>query len=273
MPSSRAGTAFATLKDGRLLLAGGEVAGVTSNDLVLFDPASLTFQVAQARLSSPRRDHAMAVLKDGRVLIGGGFDGEGFIDSIDRFDPATGIISSAGRLSVARSGLSATTLLDGRVVFIGGGDSKTEYGVVEIYDPKTGAIRLDQAVMAQPRRGHAALRVPNNNTVLLIGGKAVGQSISENEAYVPWRHRFQASGTLDAGRTAATVLSLNKRGETLVAGGTGAARPMSTASVACVPTVQTDQADYAGDDRDHYRIVLAARRNRADHVDRGARRL
>ena len=100
-------------------------------------------------------------------------------------------------------------------------------------------------MMAQPRRGHAALRVPGNNTVLLIGGFAGGQFVSENEAYVPWRHRFQSSGTLDTGITAATVMSLNSGGMALVAGGANADGARFNAMATCVPTVQTDKADYA----------------------------
>ena len=245
LPSSRAGASFATLTDGRLLLAGGEVAGAISSDLVIFDPASRTYPLVQAHLSSPRRDHAMAALKDGRILIAGGFDGNKFLDSIDLFDPATGMVAAAGKLSVARARLSATALLDGRVVFLGGGDDKTEYGAAEVFNPKTGVITLDASMMTQPRRGHAALRVPGNNTVLLIGGFAGGQFVSQNEAYVPWRHRFQSSGTLDAGVTAATVISLNGGGMALVAGGAGADGARFTAMATCVPTVQTDKADYA----------------------------
>src|SRR5206468_447289 len=93
MPASRAGATFATLRDGRLLLAGGEVSGVISNSLMIFDPVSGTYPPVLGHLSAPRRDHAMAALNDGRILIAGGFDVESFLDSVDLLDPATGMVS------------------------------------------------------------------------------------------------------------------------------------------------------------------------------------
>src|SRR5207248_473210 len=98
-----------------------------------------TFESIPATLSSPRKDHAAAVLKDGRVLIAGGSNGGAPLDSIDIFNPATGLVSRAGRMSVARWGLSATTLVEGAVLVAGGSGnaaSSTEtagYATVETH--------------------------------------------------------------------------------------------------------------------------------------------
>ena len=245
MPSARAGAAFATLADSRLLMAGGTIAGGLSNELVIFDPVSGSFSSLPVFLSSARKDHAMAVTQAGKVVIVGGFDGTNFVDSIELFDPIAVTITSVGKLSVPRSGLSATTLLDGRVAFVGGGNDAVELGITDTYDPKTGVITTEAAPMGQVRRGHSAVRVPYNNTVLLVGGTAAGQPLSQTEAYIPWRHEFRPSGTLDSGRTGAIALALPQEGKALVAGGAGRAGALASANTSCLPTIKADKTNYS----------------------------
>ena len=70
MMSSRAGSCAALLKDGRILITGGEVGKTTVATAELFSVRTGTSDAAP--MLTPRTDHACATLADGRVLVAGG---------------------------------------------------------------------------------------------------------------------------------------------------------------------------------------------------------
>ena len=74
MIEARSNATAVLLRDGRVLIAGGEKSGAGSSTIEVFDPVTLTFSFAGA-LASPRTEHAMALIADGRVLIVGGSSG------------------------------------------------------------------------------------------------------------------------------------------------------------------------------------------------------
>ncbi len=235
MTVPRSGAAAVGISNGRVLIAGGESNGVATATLEIFNPATNSFAAVAAHLSSPRMRHASVALKDGRVLIAGGSDGKNALDSIDVFDPATGAVSGLGkRLSIPRDGLSATQLLDGRIFFAGGSDGKQESASAEIYNPKTGAL-APAASMSVPRAGHVAIRVPNNNSVMIAGGNARGGLVLATELYIPWWNSYKLFGG-PPGQQAKAKESPNAAGAADVAGvcDVGSA----------LPTLFTDQADY-----------------------------
>ena len=71
MADARSGHTATLLKDGRVLLAGGEGSAGAVSTLEVFDPATSAFAFA-GTMSSARKDHAAALMADGRVLIAGG---------------------------------------------------------------------------------------------------------------------------------------------------------------------------------------------------------
>ena len=241
MMMKRAKATASPLRDGRILIAGGEIGGVPTNAIEVFNPASRTFQALPQGLLSLRSQHAAAVLPSGKVLIAGGADREKPLDTIEVFDPATGIVSAAGKMTVARAGLTATVLLDGRVLLTGGSSNgKTEISSAEILDPKTGVTVLVRS-MGAPRQGHMALRLPENNAVLIIGGTGNGNLIAGAELYIPWRDKYKplASLKLPLGDgTAAQVAAALKAAlsETVV--------NAATSDPSLFPVVSTDKDDY-----------------------------
>ncbi len=248
MASPHAAATVSLLKNGRILIAGGDSGSGASDRLELFNPANSTFSSLEAHLSSPRMQHAAAVLEDGTVLIGGGTNGETTLDSVDRFYPASLKVSPAGHLSAARSGLSATTLLSGRVVFVGGNTGKTDVGVADVFDPETSKFTTEGAYLSVPRSGHTAIRVKDNNTVLFIGGTSNGKATAQTETYIPWRHTFQQGSQLASARTGITVSAMSARGQVIAIGGQIAyGSVLADGETKCVPTITTDQADYAPD--------------------------
>jgi hypothetical protein len=108
------------LRDGRVLIAGGLVAGPGSAEL--YDPVEW-ISVDAGMINGMRFDHTASLLPDGDVLVAGGFGeanaaldtGSAFI-----FAPGDGRWNYTGDLGVARGDQTATVLRDGRVLVAGG---------------------------------------------------------------------------------------------------------------------------------------------------------
>jgi hypothetical protein len=240
MNAARYGATASLLSDGRVLIAGGEASGLALATLEIYDPGSGRFEPVPGAMSTPRKEHAAAVLADGRVLLAGGSNGEAALDTVEVFDPATGELSLIGAMSAARAGLSATTLLGGRVLLAGGNNGETDLATAEIYDPAAGRF-FSAAAMPAARRGQIALRLPDNNQVLILGGTSGGRLLADAVLYVPWRDVFEPAGKLLEARTAAVVTSLS--GKVIVAGGrTLAAAATSTRETLTYPTIRTTDA-------------------------------
>ncbi len=65
------------------------------------------------------------MMEDGQVLIAGGYP-DPITDTAEIYDPATGMFSEAGTMSMARAYHKATLLQDGRVLVTGGSNDKAE---------------------------------------------------------------------------------------------------------------------------------------------------
>jgi hypothetical protein len=133
--------AMAQLADGRVLLAGGNVADKSSRLAFLCNPANLPLN-RWSKTGSMAHGHDMhtaTLLLDGRVLIAGGEETGQLCLAAELYDPATGQFSSTG--SMLR-GLcyseTATRLADGRVLIAGGMDpapNQHEVAAAELYTP------------------------------------------------------------------------------------------------------------------------------------------
>src|SRR6266498_3228580 len=257
MSSARANASAALLQDGRVLIAGGDNSGAPDNTLEVFDPSSNNFSFA-GTLSSPRTKQAMAVLQDGRVLIVGGFDGNNPLSSSDIFDPSSGTASVGPSLSTARYSHSATTLMDGRVAVIGGTGSANNATVdlasAEVFDPAKGTFSDAGANLTTARQGHQAFLLPNNNSVLVVGGTSNGQLAATSELFVPqvstadgsWSYSIALTGASVTARTAGSGSALQQDGLLLVAGGNDTSgNALATAELYAFPVVKTDASDYA----------------------------
>jgi Big-like domain-containing protein/galactose oxidase-like protein/Kelch motif protein len=242
MVDARAGHTASLLPDGRVLLAGGHDSGGNAlSSIELFDPANASFGLASGVMSVPRMNHAVAMLGDGSVLIIGGSDGTNALNSVDIFNPNTGTISQGPILSAPRISATATTTLDGKVAVIGGNDGSADLNSIETYDPATGQFTLSAATLANPRHGHQAFLLPNNNSILIVGGSLSGTDLSSAESFYPWVDSAQPVGAMAAARPGMTASPLSLDGLFLVAGGTG----LSSTELYGFATVKTDQVDYA----------------------------
>ncbi|MFZ5927342.1 MAG: tandem-95 repeat protein [Acidobacteriota bacterium] len=242
LSAPRAGATAAVLRDGRVVVVGGEYHGALLPSIEIYDPEQKAFTVAGGTLRQPRIEHAAATLRDGRVVIAGGTDGKAALDTIEIFDPRTGEVSAAGTLSSPRAGLTATPLLDGRVFFAGGSNGAEDLASTEVLDPSTGRVAA-AAPMDLPRRGHAALRVPDNNSVLIFGGTWKGEPLAASGLYIPWRDAYEPMARLATAVTAAAGTALS--GKVVMAGGAARSATSGELYSAELPTIRTDKEDYA----------------------------
>ncbi|MDQ6740624.1 MAG: hypothetical protein M3021_09755 [Actinomycetota bacterium] len=100
-----AGRTATLLRDGKVLLAGG-------NSAELYDPSTGTF-AASNDMTAYRYQHTATLLSDGTALITGDA-------SAELYDPTAGTFAPAGNMTTARYSHTATALPDGTVLITGG---------------------------------------------------------------------------------------------------------------------------------------------------------
>ena len=85
-------------------------------------------------MAEERDDLAVAVL-DGKLYAVGGFnDGDGWLSSVEQYDPATNAWEAVAPMATARS-RHAVAVLDGKLYAVGGYNEDGDLSSVERYDP------------------------------------------------------------------------------------------------------------------------------------------
>jgi Galactose oxidase, central domain len=219
LSTRRANATATSLKDGRVLVAGGEDETGVLASAELYDPATAKFSPTGSMLS-PREFDTATLLTDGRVLILGGIGKGGTLASAELYDPATGRFSSAGNtLAPLGEGHSSTLLLDGRVLIAGGDGSSSPVRLTdtaEIYDPTSGRFSSTGS-MTTPRAFHTATLLTDGR-VLLAGGEDSSGFSSSAQLYDPSSGTFGATGSMSSARQNHVAVRLDD-GRVLVAGG------------------------------------------------------
>ena len=165
----RRGHTATLLRDGRVLVVGGASLEAVESSAELYDSVRGTWQTTNS-MHFQRYGHSATLLLDGRVLVVGGVQ-QARINSAEIFDPVSGAWTPTGPMVSGRFGHSATLLANGSVLVAGGlrhDGSKHSTNGAEIFDPATGTWAVTGA-MANARREHAAIRLPNGD-VLVLGG-------------------------------------------------------------------------------------------------------
>jgi len=233
------------LPSGKVLAAGGITnfpnGGLASAEL--YDPATRTWSSA-ASMAGVRANHTATLLPNGKVLVAGGEDDfRGLsLASAELYDPGTNTWSATGPLGVARKNHTATLLPDGKVLVAGGqkvavepGGSQSSNPVAsaELYNPTTG-MWSPTGALGTARFDHTATSV--GDRILVTGGTGPNDSFNlatfpaATEVYSPASGTWTVSEPLATGRYAHTA-SLLPGGRVLVAGGCGAACPLSSSEV------------------------------------------
>ncbi|HVP75631.1 MAG TPA: hypothetical protein VMS63_06385 [Gaiellaceae bacterium] len=114
LPHTISKAAAVALPDGKLMLLGGEIAGASTDQVLLGTPEHLR---AAGRLPTATHDAAAALVHGAAYLFGGGQATS--VATVFRVDPATGAARVAGRMDEPLSDLGAVTV-GGKTYLVGG---------------------------------------------------------------------------------------------------------------------------------------------------------
>jgi hypothetical protein len=199
MHEARGEFASVTLKDGRVLVAGGvDIAGAALKTVEIYNPSTGHWSYTSS-MKNARRDAAAVVLQDGRVLMAGGAGSSGQpIVGSEIYNPRTGEWKSTGELNVPRSEAEYAIVLltDGKVLLTGGYNHldvldsfgnivspETDVNSAEVYNPKTGRWALTSNTMSVARSGHAAVLLPGDRHGVLVIGGAMGPATTSSDLF------------------------------------------------------------------------------------------
>jgi sugar lactone lactonase YvrE len=197
------GTVAVTLKDGRVLVAGGGTpCGDAYDSAALFDPSSNTWSKT-ASMNGPAQFQIGALLADGRVLVSGAAttiydprtarwaplgDPRALMEApcegdLRTYSPALRRDSSIARAT--SDDCPSVTMLPAGTLLIAGGLSTSNAALssVQRLDRRTGED-LRTWPMRVARVGHTATRL-GNGAVLIAGGRDGSARIAASEIYVP----------------------------------------------------------------------------------------
>jgi endoglucanase len=224
MPVTRTGATATRLRDGRVLVTGGQ--GGPSGYLAsaeLYDPIANTWTAA-ADMSAPRALHQATLLPDGRVLVAGGTTPfpVSELSSAEIYDPTTDSWSPAGSMpGGARWAFTMTNLASGKILITGG---SLYISSAAVYDPASDTW-ASAGNMSTDRRFHTATLLPNGR-VLIVGGFSQSNAgtpaafPTAAELYDPTTNGWSMTGPITGGRFEHTATILPD-GRVMVAGGYG----------------------------------------------------
>jgi large repetitive protein len=226
---------------GAVLIIGGQSEGKVTDSV----EAYLTDGSFRAigNLSSPRTDYALSIISGRRVMIAGGTDGQSTLSTIDIYNADNNTITPGGTMMVARKNFGAATLVDGTVMFTGGfGADGKVLDSSEIFDPIAFTSRTGPQ-MPSGRANHQSISLPNNGTLLLIGGTDGSNSIGSTDAYEPWTGKFTRKAPLNTSRTGQTTAAM-RRGSLITAGGLNGSAYLAGGEIYNFATAESDRPDY-----------------------------
>ena len=221
------------LRNGKVLIAGGQNDSGSLSSAELYDPASATFK-ATGPMSIGRFYQGMTLLPNGKVLVTGGANTANHAySSAELYDPVSGTFSPTGSMSTSRLLHTATLLPNGKVLIAGGAVSGgfVSTASADLYDPATGTF-TPTGSMSVPRNFHTATLL-RNGKVLITGGQSGwggGTRYASAELYDPATGTFSPAGSMNTVHVAHIAILLAD-GRVLVAGGISAADVVSSAEV------------------------------------------
>ena len=215
LTSPRGNHTATLLKDGRVLVAGGQADrhGAPLASAELYDPTTRSWGPAGV-MTTARYAHTATLLPNGMVLVAGGLSASNdYLKSAELFDPRTGTWRSTAPMHSSHAAHTATLLNNGKVLVAGG-----SLGPAELYDPKRGTWTVTGAL---PRiLDTATATLLDDGDVVLTGGAGYDpdRQLASTELYDPRTGSWSEGKDLNAKRVfhAATLLI---DGKVLITGG------------------------------------------------------
>jgi hypothetical protein len=228
------GTTATLLPDGRVLIAGGSSQNAPMASSEMYDPRTGSW-TRTGSMGTKRAGATATLLANGKVLVAGGgglVPGETFgwatLASAELYDPASGIWTATGTMTVPRVDQTAVLLPDGRALVLGRIDAGAAgAGTAEVYDPGSGTWTAT-APPSSLKDGFSAT-VLRDGRVLVAGGvprpRGVGNTLvvcdpasASAQLYDPRTGTWIAASDMIQGRYGHTA-TLLPDGNVLVAGG------------------------------------------------------
>lgn len=214
LPSARAAMAVAVI-NGKIYAAGGLRDGAAVNDFTVYDPSTDSWTPLPPLPTA--RDHVTGAALNGKFYVIGGRAGSSAtcspMKTVEVYDPATNLWSTAAPMLTARGG-HAVGLLNGHIQVFGGEGNATNCGTIsssEEYDPASNSWR-NLPSMPTPRHGTGGATI--GSSVYIPGG-----ATSTGDAPTTIHERFDQF-TLPSGWSSQDVGSVGLVGSASYTNGT-----------------------------------------------------
>ncbi len=179
---SRFGVTATALPDGRVLFAGGDLAGTA----LLFDPESGEMEGEPLVMAGGMRAlHTATLLPCGRVLLAGGAKivmafppTSEKLNTSELFDPKTGTFQAGPELTTTRLSHAACLLADGRVL-VTGGEGRSSSEIIDVRDATFGSTA--GPALTAVRDDHTSTLLPDGRVLLAGGQGSNGVSVDDAE--------------------------------------------------------------------------------------------
>jgi hypothetical protein len=212
LPEALANAAAVVLRNGNVLVAGGQTLAGDRRTTFFYDPLTDTW-TAGPELEWARSSGTLTLLEDGRALLSGGtLNGFG-LAAAEYFVPAGNVWKQAGRMSTGRTHSATGLLADGRVIVVGG--SAGGPSNADVFDPVTGKWQLTSAMnvgRVDPVGG-----LLRDGTFMVAGGTAFRGATRSAERYDPATDTWTLTSSMSETRGAPGAAVID--GDLFVAGG------------------------------------------------------
>ncbi|HET8549934.1 MAG TPA: PKD domain-containing protein [Bryobacteraceae bacterium] len=217
--SARSAACAAMLKDGRILITGGESGRNILATVELFSVRNGA--VDAPPMSTARSGHSCATMADGRVLVAGGMaTGGGALNTAEIFDPASRTWSAAGIMTMPRANATASLLANGKVLIAGGEAPGVVTATLEIFDPSLRTFQTIPQALTTKRTQHGAA-VVGNGKILIAGGSDGANALDTIEVIDGATFSSTVVGRLSAPRAGLSATVLLNGAVYLAGGGDG----------------------------------------------------
>lgn len=229
--------------DDKAIIIGGYTSGLTPmSSCEVYDPATARWSYTGSL--NVARAHAVPYkLSNGTILVFGGligYYGQGIeTDSVESYDPATGVWTVVGAMNEARLLPTVTQINDSIILIAGGLTSSGVTSSCELYNINTHSSTT-AASMEITRYEHRAVLL-NNGKVLITGGRdggAYGQFFNSCEIYDPSTNDWTTSGDMHQARMQG-ILAKFSDGTILTSGGRNTPVSSAPGSELFDPTTET----------------------------------
>lgn len=219
MASARNRHTATLLRDGKVLVVGGERYQTDLASAELYDPRTGSWSPTSS-MTHTRSSHTATLLPNGEVLVVGGTNAGRNESSAEIYDPSTKYWRNIAQMSRLRHSHTATLLPDGQVLVAGGYGGRGPEASAELYDSAAGVWKA-VGNMRTSRAVHSAVLLANG-TVLVAGGFRRGvldnYKTSSAEVFDPATLTWLPTQNMHSVRTQFTTTLLTD-GEVIVAGG------------------------------------------------------